>query len=82
MIQSSGGVGPNEKTVTVGQGKLGSNIEGYYKWDTKPDPKSNTGTSTNSEYNRLIQIANYAEKKGLANAAAYYRKEAEKVKSK
>lgn len=85
MIQSSSGVGLNETTVTVGQGKLGSNISGYYKWDTKPDPQSNasnTNTKNNSEYNRLIQIANYAAQKGLMNAAAYYRQEAEKVKSK
>jgi RHS repeat-associated protein len=80
MRQSSSGIGPNETTVTVGQGKLGSNIAGYYKWDTKPDPTSNGGN--NSEYNRLIQIANYAEQKGLSNAAAYYRSEAQKVKSK
>ena len=59
---------------------MGSNIEGYHKWDTKPEAASNT--SNNSEYNRLTQVANYAEQKGLKNAAAYYRAEAEKVKSK
>ena len=80
MIQLSSGGGPNEKTVIVGKGKLGSNIAVYYKWDTKPDAPSNS--SNNSEYNRLILVAKYAEKKGLSNAATYYRKEAEKVKSK
>ena len=81
MIQSSSGKGPNETTVTVGEGKLGNNIAGYYKWDTKPDPPSTSNSNNNSEYNRLIQIANYADKKGLKNTATYYRNEAEKVKS-
>jgi len=80
MIDSHSGEGPEERSVTVGVGYLGENINGYYKWDSKPDAPSNT--STNSEYNRLIQIANYAEQKGLKNTAALYRAAAEKAKSK
>jgi hypothetical protein len=48
MIQSSSGVGPNEKTVTIGEGKLGENVNGFYKWDTKPDEKSDTNPAANS----------------------------------
>jgi len=39
FIQSSGGVGPNEKTISTTSdyawGKI--KIEGFYKWDSKPD---------------------------------------------
>jgi RHS repeat-associated protein len=80
MIDSHSGEGPEERSVTVGVGYLGEHIAGYYKWDSKTDAPSST--SNNSEYNRLTQIAKYAEQKGLKNAAAYYRAEAEKVKSK
>jgi RHS repeat-associated protein len=85
MIQSSSSKGgPVETSVTVGDG-IGASIQGYYKWDTKPDAAASatpTSTSTNVEYNRLIQIANYADQKGLKSAAAYYRSEADKIKPK
>jgi RHS repeat-associated protein len=85
MIQSSSSKGgPVETSVTVGDG-IGASIQGYYKWDTKPDAATSatpTSTSTNVEYNRLIQIANYADQKGLKSAAAYYRSEADKIKPK
>jgi hypothetical protein len=93
MVDSHSGVGSEERSVTVGD-KLGAHINGFYKWDTKPDVQPNQTSqpsqpaqstqavkATNAEYNRLIQIANYADKLGLHGAAKLFRNDAEKVKS-
>jgi RHS repeat-associated protein len=80
MIESHGGVGPDdERGVTVGQGFLGENIYGYYKWDTKPDTPMDA--KTGAKYSSLLQLANTAESRGLNNAAAELRNEAQKLKS-
>lgn len=79
MIQSSGGIGTNKKNVTIGEGKLGKGVNGFYKWDTKPDSQNNSSpTATGSgklitDYNTLMKIAQSMEAKGLKNAAAIYR---------
>jgi RHS repeat-associated protein len=79
MVDSHSGTGPEERSVTMGKG-LGASVNGFYKWDTKPDNTTSASSNgSNSEYNRLMNIANYAESKGLTNAAAYYKQEAEKV---
>ncbi|MBN9383836.1 MAG: RHS repeat-associated core domain-containing protein [Chitinophagaceae bacterium] len=90
MIQSSSGVGPNETTVTVGQGKLGSNIAGYYKWDSKPDQNSSGNLNTNmldpvKVGNALYQIQKYsdmasdARANGNTHVAAYYQDKANQI---
>jgi RHS repeat-associated protein len=84
MIHSSGGKGPNKQTVTMGEGKLGKGVNGFYKWDTKPD-QTNSGQTTNSSrprlnYEQLMKQVEYLESKGLKNAASLYRADAEKIK--
>jgi hypothetical protein len=90
MIQSSGGIGPNEKTVTVGQGKLGSNISGYYKWDTEPDQTPSVNLNINmldpvKVGNALYQIQKYSDMasdarvNGNTHVAAYYQSLANQV---
>jgi RHS repeat-associated protein len=80
MVDSHSGTGPEERSVTMGKG-LGAFVNGFYKWDTKPDNTTSASSNgSNSEYNRLMNIANYAESKGLTNAATYYKHEAEKVR--
>lgn len=78
MIDSHSGVGPEERTVTMGEDKLGKGVYGFYKWDTKPDGK---GGKNNEESARLNRMADYAEQRGLKNAATYLRKEAERAKN-
>jgi RHS repeat-associated protein len=82
MIHSHSGEGPDISTVIVGQpgpSELGTHINGYYKWDTKPDTPMNADQQT--IYNQLMENANQCEKKGLNNAAATYRNAAQKLKS-
>ena len=84
FIQSSSGVGPNETEVTVGQGKLGGNIAGYYKWDTKPD-KNSSGNGSNimvtdpgrgaiilGQIQRYSEMASDARVNGNSHVAIYY----------
>jgi hypothetical protein len=90
MIQSSSGVGPNEKEVTVGEGKLGDNIEGYYKWDTKPDEKDTkvdlpaflnpVKLITNlGQVEKYSQMANDARSAGDYRVADYYQKKSAQI---
>ena len=80
MYESHGGTGPDDsRTVYPGQGDLGKALHGYYKWDTKPDTPMDAKTT--AEYNRLLQEANIAEKRGLNNAAAMDRNIAQRLKS-
>lgn len=89
LLQSSSGVGPNETQVTVGQGKLGSNIAGYYKWDTKPDVGSSGNSSSSFDPVKtavaLYQIKQYSEMasdarvNGRTNVAAFYQNLATQV---
>jgi RHS repeat-associated protein len=85
LIQSSSGVGPNETQVTVGQGKLGSNIAGYYKWDTKPDQNSSGNNGSNlwltnpigaaviaGQIQKYSEMASDARVNGNSNVATYY----------
>ena len=59
-------------------------MNGYYKWDSKPDAKpSNSNSSATAETkNRitdpiwLMKMANDFEAKGLKNAAKLYRDDA------
>lgn len=87
MIHSSSGIGPNKQIITIGEGKLGNGVNGFYKWDTKPDQVSGGSLNSSSQsrqglsYEKLIKIAEYAESKGLKNAAQLYRAEAAKLKS-
>ncbi|AXY78598.1 RHS repeat-associated core domain-containing protein [Paraflavitalea soli] len=80
MIDSHGGVGPEKRTITSADTKLWGGINGFYKWDSKPDAKGNE--NQNEESARLLRMANYVEGKGLKNAGAYLRKEAEKARNK
>ncbi|MBS1662277.1 MAG: hypothetical protein JST68_14630 [Bacteroidetes bacterium] len=89
MIQSSSGVGPNETTVTVGDGKLGGNIAGYYKWDNKPESSSGNLNLNMLDPikagNALYQIQKYSDLANDARAnhrghvADYYQKLANQV---
>ena len=93
MIQSSSGEGPNEKTVVIGQGKLGKGVSGFYKFDSKPDASKNSTQGNfaseinnfyqkmqaTGEMSQLTRMAEHAEKLGLSNAATYLRAEAQRV---
>ena len=74
-VDSHGGVGPEQRTITAGTG-LGADIHGFYKWDSKPDAPVKYDQK---EYNRLMNNAKYAESKGLNNAAADYRQRAQQL---
>jgi len=80
MYESHGGEGPDEmRTVFVGQGDLGKNIFGYYKWDTKPDTPMDA--KTQAEYNNLMKEADELEKKGLYNISEANRNRAQRLKT-
>ncbi|RBL94192.1 hypothetical protein DF182_11505 [Chitinophaga flava] len=94
MIQSSSGVGPNEQTVTIGEGKLGNGVFGYYKWDTKPDPvsispqsgnplsnfsKLNSKVEARQEMGRYLKMAADAKAQGFNNVYNMWRSAAQDV---
>jgi hypothetical protein len=72
------GNGPEQRTITMGQG-LGAEVNGFYKWDSKPDASAQPVKYDQKEYNRLMNNAKYAESKGLNNAAADYRQRAQQL---
>lgn len=54
MIDSHGGVGPEERTIIMGEG-LGKSVQGFYKWDSKPDShnsQKSTSTPENKKYTK------------------------------
>lgn len=81
MIQSSGGTGPNEKEVTIGEGKLGGNIAGFYKWDSKPENANSSYpvffdpvkiVTSLSQIDKYSQLSNDARVNGNLRVANYY----------
>jgi len=56
MINSVSGTGPKEQTVTIGEGKLGNGVFGYYKWDTKPDKQVSPSISNGQTGIRQNQV--------------------------
>jgi RHS repeat-associated protein len=56
MINSVSGTGPKEQTVTIGEGKLGNGVSGYYKWDTKPDKQVSMSKSNGQTSIRQNQV--------------------------
>jgi hypothetical protein len=91
MVDSHSGVGPEERTVTMGVGKLGKGVHGFYKWDSKQDaPGKNTSSSSSGSNfnsllktwekgNTLLRMANVAEGRGLNNASQILRAEATSI---
>jgi RHS repeat-associated protein len=75
---NTNGNGPDQRTITMGQG-LGAEVNGFYKWDTKPDAPAQPAKYDQKEYNRLMNVANQCDAKGLNNAAADYRQRAQQL---
>ena len=83
LTESHGGVGPDEtRVVYVGREDavgLGTHIQGYYKWDTKPDTPMDA--QTKAKYDYLLWEADYAKKHGNFNLAEYDLNQAERLKT-
>jgi hypothetical protein len=85
MINSTSGTGPKEQTVTIGEGKLGKGVNGFYKWDTKPDtqPTSSQGAAGGNAVPWTLQkMISDAHKMGLKNLEQSLIKEAQKLSTK
>ncbi|OQP54430.1 hypothetical protein A4R26_27530 [Niastella populi] len=80
MIDSHGGVGPEDRVISPGAEGLGSQIHGYYKWDSKPDASQPSTGAGKSYAEALSRAADAAEKQGKKGAAADLRAAAERAR--